>query len=111
MPQARSQPPSATSPALQSSHEVGAYTSFYVSKNHKLVPPFRESEVDTYFVTFKCIATKLSWPKDVWALFLQYSLTGKAQEVSSDLPLEQSLDYGTVKATVLRAHELVPEAY
>lgn len=54
---------------------------------------------------------KLHWTKDVWALLLQCSLSGKAQEVSSALPLEQSLDYDTVKAAVLRAYELVPEAY
>lgn len=36
---------------------------------------------------------------------------GKAQEVCSTLSVEQSLNYNTVKATVLRAYELVPEAY
>ncbi len=115
VPRARSQPPSVTSPAAaaapQSSHEAGADANFDVSKNLKLVPPFRESEADAYFVTFERIATKLSWPKDVWALFLQCSLTGKAQEVSSAFPLEQSLDYDAVKAAVLRAYELVPKAY
>lgn len=102
VPRARSRPPSATSSAAvpQSAHEVGADANFDISKNLKLVPPFRESEVDAYFVTFECIATKLNWPKDVWALFLQCSLTGKAQEVSSALPLEQSLDYDAVKAAV-----------
>lgn len=74
------------------------------------MPPFRESEVDAYFVTFERIATKLNWPKDIWALFLQCSLTGKAKEVSSALLLEQSLNY-IIKATVLRAYELVPQAY
>lgn len=46
----------------------------------------------------------------MWALLLQCSLVGKAQEVSSALSLEDSLDYD-VKATVLRAYELVTEAY
>lgn len=36
---------------------------------------------------------------------------GKAQEISSDLSLEDSLDYDVVKSKVLRAYELVPEAY
>lgn len=47
----------------------------------------------------------------MWALLLQCKLTGKAQEVCSALPVEQSLDYDVVKQTVLRAYELVPEAY
>lgn len=36
---------------------------------------------------------------------------GKAQEVISALSFEDSLDYDVVKVTVLRAYELVPEAY
>lgn len=100
---------SATPP--QDSHEAEANANFDVSRYLKLVPPFRESEVDAYFVTFERIALKLHWPKDVWALLLQCSFSGKAQEVSSALPLEQSLDYDIVKAAVLRAYELVPEAY
>ncbi len=66
--------------------------------------------MDAYFVAFERIAGKLNWPKDMWALFLQCSLVGKAQEVSSALSLEDSLDYDVVKSTVLRAYELVPEA-
>ncbi len=36
---------------------------------------------------------------------------GKEQEVCAALPIEESLDYDMVKAAVLRAYELVPEAY
>lgn len=87
------------------------HTVFDVGKFIKLVPPFRESEVDAYFVAFERIASKLKWPTDMWALLLQCSLTGKAQEVCASLPIEQSLEYETVKTAVLRAYELVPEAY
>ncbi len=38
-------------------------------------------------------------------------MEGKAQEVCSSLPFEQSLDYDIVKTAVLRAYELLPEAY
>jgi len=38
-------------------------------------------------------------------------LVGKAQEAYSSLSLNQSTDYETVKASILRAYELVPEAY
>lgn len=77
----------------------------------KLVPQFRESEVDAYFTAFERVAGKLSWPRDMWAVMLQSSFVGKAQEVCSALPIEDSLDYDKVKTTVLRAYELVPEAY
>ncbi len=79
--------------------------------NVKLVPPFRETEVDSYFIAIERVVTKLSRPKDMWALLLRCNLIGKAQEVCAALPIEASLDYDTVKAAVLRAYELVPEAY
>ncbi len=82
-----------------------------MSKFIRLVPPFRETEVDSYFTAFERIAAKLKWPKDMWALLLQSNFVGKAQEVSAALPIEQALDYDVVKAAVLRAYELVPEAY
>lgn len=42
---------------------------------------------------------------------LQSSFLGKAQEVCSALPIEDSLDYDLVKTAVLRAYEIVPEAH
>lgn len=98
------------SPPVASS--VGASAiSFDVSKYVTLVPPFRETEVDSYFVAFERIAATLRWPNELWSLLLQCKLVGKAQEVCTALPIEQSLNYDTVKAAVLRAYELVPEAY
>ncbi len=47
----------------------------------------------------------------MWALLLQCKLIGKAQEVCASLPVDTILDYDVVKAAVLRAYELVPEAY
>ncbi|XP_067261173.1 uncharacterized protein [Chanodichthys erythropterus] len=82
-----------------------------VSKHISLVPQFRESEVDSYFNVFERIASALNWPRDVWPLLLQCKLTGKAQEVCAALTLEDSLNYDVVKTTILRAYELVPEAY
>ncbi len=84
---------------------------FEVGKHIALVPSFRESEVDSYFNAFEKIATSLNWPKEVWSLLLQCKLTGKALEVYSTLSLEDSLKYDVVKLTVLKAYELVPEAY
>ena len=76
-----------------------------------LVPQFRESEIDSYFGVFERIAVSMQWPKEVWPLLLQCKLSGKAQEVLASISLEDSLDYEIVKTTVLRAYELVPEAY
>ncbi|KAL1275958.1 hypothetical protein QQF64_035581 [Cirrhinus molitorella] len=102
--------PSPRTRPSSSSSEVGQ-TDFDVGKYVKLVPPFRESEVDSYFVAFERVAAKLKWPRDMWALLLQCNLFGKAQEVCAALPIEDSLNYDTVKLAVLRAYELVPEAY
>lgn len=90
---------------------VSTNSTFDVSKNISLVPLFREMEVDSYFCVFERIAASLSWPKEVWTLLLQCRLVGKAMEVFSTLSLEDSLKYETVKASILRAYELVPEAY
>lgn len=84
---------------------------FNASKKIVLVPPFREGEVDSYFTAFEHITTTLKWPEDVWSLLLQCKLVGRAQEVCASLSIADSLDYEVVKSTILRAYELVPEAY
>ncbi|XP_033970581.1 uncharacterized protein LOC117470127 isoform X2 [Trematomus bernacchii] len=89
----------------------GPAASFDVSRHISLVPVFRESEVEIYFGAFERIAAALRWPEDVWAILLQCKLVGKAQEACSSLSVEDSLVYENVKGAVLRAYELVPEAY
>uniref|UniRef100_A0A8C2FDI9 SCAN box domain-containing protein n=1 Tax=Cyprinus carpio TaxID=7962 RepID=A0A8C2FDI9_CYPCA len=112
VPLPRSRAPSGTSPVQSPNRSMlESQSGFDVSKNIALVPKFRESEVDSYFTAFERVAANLKWPKEMWALLLQCSLVGKAQEVSSALPIEQSLDYDIVKSAVLRTYELVPEAY
>ncbi len=75
------------------------------------VSPFHEKEVEAYFQAFEHIASALKWPSEVWSLMLQCKLTGKTQEVCASLPLEESVQYETVKNVILRAYELVPEHY
>lgn len=82
-----------------------------ITKVIAILPQFRESEVDAYFAAFERIVTSLRWPRDMWALMLQCKLSGKAQEVCTALSVEEGLNYETVKAAILRAYELVPEAY
>ncbi|XP_062586991.1 uncharacterized protein LOC134248592 [Saccostrea cucullata] len=84
---------------------------FDVTKNIRLVPKFQEKDVDKYFIHFEKIAENLKWPKEFWPLLLQSAFVGKAREVYSALSLQQSTDYDVIKKSVLKAYELVPEAY
>ena len=84
---------------------------FDVTKHIRLVPPFQEKEVDKYFLHFEKVAENLKWPKEHWTLLLQSVIIGKAREIYTQLTVEQSSSYATVKELILKAYELVPEAY
>ena len=84
---------------------------FDVTKHIRLIPPFQEKEVDKYFLHFEKVAENLKWPKEHWTLLLQSVVIGKAREIYTQLSLEQSSDYDKVKEVILKAYELVPEAY
>jgi len=79
---------------------------FDVSRQVCLVPPFQEQEVDLHF---EKVAANLHWPMEARPMLLQSVLVGKAREVYSSM--EQSTDYELVKWEILKAYELVPEAY
>ena len=95
--------PVSKEPAAGSTNE-----NFDFTRHVKLVPPFQEHEVDKFFPHFEKIA---HWPSEIQAMLLQSVLIGKAREVYSALSVEQSADYNLVKREILRAYELVPEAY
>ena len=84
---------------------------FDVTKHIRLVPPFQEKEVDKYFLHFEKVAENLKWPREHWTLLLQSVVIGKAREIYTQLSLKQSSDYDKVKELILKAYELVPEAY
>ena len=86
-------------------------SAFDPARNIRLVPPFQEREVDKYFAHFEKVADSLNWPKESWVLLLQSVLVGKAQEIYGSLSVEQSSNYEHVKEAILKAYELVPEAY
>ena len=87
-------------------------SAFDSARNIRLVvPPFQEKEVDKYFAHFEKVADSLNWPKGSWVLLLQSVLVGKAQEIYGSLSVEQSSNYEHVKEAILKAHELVLEAY
>ena len=84
---------------------------FDPTRHVRLVPPFQEKEVDKYFSYFEKVAENLKWPKEMWTTLLQSVFVGKAREVYSALPIDQTKNYDSVKIAVLKAYELVPEAY
>ena len=86
-------------------------THFDVTKHIRLVPPFQEKKVGKYFLHFEKVAENLKWPKEHWTLLLQSVIIGKAREIYTQLTVEQSSSYDTVKELILKAYELVPEAY
>ena len=49
--------------------------------------------------------------KKHWTLLLQSVVIGKAHEIYTQLSLEQSSNYDKEKELILKAYELVPEAY
>ena len=97
--------------ARRIAHEESIATKFDLGKNVRLVPPFNESEVDKYFQHFERVAQNLKWPIDQWPLLLQSVLRGKAQGAYTALPISECVDYNSVKNAILKAYELVPEAY
>ena len=97
--------------ARRIAHEESIATKFDLGKNVRLVPPFNVSEVDKYFQHFERVAQNLKWPIDQWPLLLQSVLRGKAQEAYMALPISECVDYNSVKNAILKACELVPEAY
>ncbi len=68
----------ASSPAAPVISNARDAQGFDVGKYIMLVPPFRESEVDAYFVALERFAGTLKWPNVMWTLLLQCSLTGNA---------------------------------
>ena len=86
-------------------------SAFDPARNIRLVPPFREKEVDKYFAHVEKVADSLSWPKESWVLLLQSVLVGKAQEIYGSLSVEQSSNCEHVKEAIIKAYVLVPEAY
>ena len=96
---------------LRSAGSSTPHTGFDACRNIRLVPPFSEKDVDKYFLHFEKVAQSLRWPVESWTLLLQSVIKGKAQEAYSSLSISDASDYQTVKAAILKAYALVPEAY
>ena len=79
--------------------------------NLRLIPKFSAKDPETIFSLFERVAEARRWPDSERTLMLQCVLTGRAQEAYSALGSRESGDYRAVKSAVLKAYELVPEAY
>uniref|UniRef100_A0A671UNG2 SCAN box domain-containing protein n=1 Tax=Sparus aurata TaxID=8175 RepID=A0A671UNG2_SPAAU len=84
---------------------------FDVVGNLRLVPKCEERDPDTFFSLFERVANVRGWPEADRVVLLQSVLTGKAQEAYSALGEIESKNFATVKEAILKAYELVPEAY
>ena len=80
--------------------------------NLRLLPPFNEKDPDSFFVLFDRVSATRGWSEEDCALLLQCVLTGKAQGAYSSMNYSyDSCSYFKIKSAVLKAYELVPEAY
>ena len=84
---------------------------FNITAHVKLVPDFTERDVDKYFLAFERAADNLKWPKEHWSTLLWSKLRGKALNTYAALSADQVQDYEVIKKEILKAYELVPEAY
>ncbi|KAK5921567.1 hypothetical protein CgunFtcFv8_018924 [Champsocephalus gunnari] len=97
--------------ASQASNFPDRATPFDFAGNLRVVPQFNERDPDTFFSLFERVAESREWSEANNTLLLQCVLTGRAQEAYSALTVADSKVYLMVKTAVLRAYELVPEAY
>lgn len=101
--------------ALIREGRLGNYDStpkaFDVARALKLMPKFDDNDLDTFFNLFERLAGLMRWEDSEQTLLLQCVFYGKAQRAYSTLTVRDSQIYSKVKETVLKAYELVPEAY
>ena len=84
---------------------------FDAAENIRLVPKLQEKAVEKYFPQFEKVAANLKWPKKYWSTLLQSVLIGKAVEVYLALAIADSSDHDKIKAAILKAYQLIQEAY
>ena len=84
---------------------------FDASRHVRLVPPLQDKDLDSYFLTFEHTASTLGWPSDKWSILLSTALKGKAQVAYASIDPVDRISYEKVKVAILKAYELVPEAY
>ena len=93
--------------------EVQIHTQPAIVKQQAIeVPKFKESDdIDTYFRTFELVVESNGWDKNLWSKYLIPKLSGKAREAYAGLTIAQSLDYETLKRSILTKYDVSCEAY
>ncbi|KAL2076463.1 hypothetical protein ACEWY4_027927 [Coilia grayii] len=84
---------------------------FSLSTMIKFLPKFNDRDPDTFFSLFENIADDRGWVDSERILLLQSVLTGRAQDAFVALSVAERRKYTSVKEAILKAYELVPEAY
>lgn len=84
---------------------------FHFVANLRLVSRFSEKDPETFLSPFERVADARGWPDADRTVTIQCVLTGNAQEAYSALSVTDGLIYALVKSAVLKAYEMVPEAY
>ncbi|XP_033729482.1 uncharacterized protein LOC117318627 [Pecten maximus] len=77
------------------------------------LPAFDESKdnMDAYIHRFERYATAQHWKRDDWGANLSGLLKGKALDVFSRLPVQQSLDFKELKKALLKRFDLTDEGF
>ncbi|KAK5879880.1 hypothetical protein CesoFtcFv8_022958 [Champsocephalus esox] len=103
--------PPETRRAAETVGQVPVNQAFDIAVSLRIVLRFNEKDPDILFVLFERLAEARDWSDVERTLLLQCVFTGKAQEAFAAMTAEDSSNYQLVKAAVLQAFELVPEAY
>ena len=84
---------------------------FKIENAVKFVNKFHEQDVELFLKTFEQIANNNKWPKARWPTLVHAQFVGKAAKAISLLNNDEANDYDTVKNSVLKAYERVPQYY
>ncbi len=81
------------------------------TKEAKLDKLSDSDDVEHFLITYERIAAACGWPTSDWAFRLIPLLTGKARAANVQMDIDDSLDYDSVKAAILRKYEINSDTY
>ena len=70
-----------------------------------------KDDIDSYLERFERYAKKQQWKQEDWAIFLSTLLTGKALDVYTRMPKEETDNYDKVKEALLKRYQLTEEGF
>ena len=68
----------------------------------RVVKLSEKDDIEAYLTTFERLMTTYGVTKAKWIFKLAPQLTGKTQQAYAALPMDQGLNYDTVKVAILR---------